>query len=213
MIAALADALGLHIDLDMSSARRRASSSHRAVDPVHSAMGELEAAHLRPFGYRIAIDEPYQHFQFAGRADLLAWRDGGAALLHIENRTRFTDLQTMAGSFNAKRAYLSSSVADRLTLGRLVCVTHVIAALWSSEILHVLRMRTETLRALCPDPLDAFDAWWSGRPPTTGVTSSLILLDPFAGPRQARYVGSGAALAARPRVRGYAEAARRVGLG
>ena len=83
-----------------------------AADPVHSLMGEFEARQFRALGVATGIDEPYQHFQFAGRADFVAWRLDPAALLHIENRTRFPDFQEMAGSFNAKRAYLGASLGE-----------------------------------------------------------------------------------------------------
>ncbi len=82
---------------------------------MHAAMGELEARALQRPGVRISIDEPYQHYQFAGRADVVAWDDEN--LLHIENRTRFPNLQEAAGSYNAKRQYLASSIAQRLDLG------------------------------------------------------------------------------------------------
>ena len=54
-------------------------------------MGEYEASHLRALGFKVGIDEPYQHYQFAGRADLVAWDVDARAFLHIENGTRFPD--------------------------------------------------------------------------------------------------------------------------
>ena len=69
--ARIAGALGLRLDATMIDPRR--PSAGRGGDPVHAAMGEIEAAVLRAHGFRVAIDEPYQHFQFAGRADVLAW--------------------------------------------------------------------------------------------------------------------------------------------
>ena len=170
----------------------------------------LEAAHFAQLGLTVAIDEPYQHFQFAGRADLLAWDLAERRLLHIENKSRIDDIQDVAGAYNAKRAYLGAVLADRLGLGPRGwrTVTHVLAALWSSEVLHVLRLRTATFRAICPDPVDAFDAWWTGRPPPEGATSTLVILDPapISAPRRRTWIGLGD-LDARPRYRGYADAA------
>jgi hypothetical protein len=37
-------------------------------------MGEFEARHFRPIVDGVGLDEPYQHYQFAGRADFVAWR-------------------------------------------------------------------------------------------------------------------------------------------
>ena len=91
-------ALKLRLDLDIVDPRiRRRLLQPRAEDPVHAAMGELEAAQLRKRGYPVAIDEPYQHYQFAGRADVAAWELAEPALIHIENRTQFPNFQEAAG--------------------------------------------------------------------------------------------------------------------
>jgi hypothetical protein len=174
-------------------------------------MGEFEAARLRLRGFPVGIDEPYQHYQFAGRADVTAWDAARRALLHVENRTRFPDFQEMAGSYNAKRAYLGAALAERAGVGRWASETHVIAALWSSEVLHALRIRTESFRSVCPDPPDRFAAWLAGEPPRAGVSSSLVIIDPLASGRQRVFVGLDEALIARPRFRGYADIARLLG--
>lgn len=207
----LANALGLKLEFELIDSRRRAERRPMlAADPVHSAMGELEAAHLRRLGFQVGIDEPYQHYQFAGRADVAAWDTTSGAFLHLENRTRFPNLQAAAGAFNSKRAYLGASIAARVGISRWSSETHVIVALWSSEVLHVLRLRPESFRSICPDPVAAFAAWWNGRPPGAGVTSSLVMLDPLASGRQRLFVGLDDARSARPRHRGYAEVAARL---
>ena len=204
-------ALGLRADIQLLDPRRRADSrAALSVDAVHSAMGELEAAQLRGRAFSVGMDEPYQHFQFAGRADLVAWDLSCGALLHVENRTRFPDFQEMAGAYNAKRAYLAAALGERVGVSRWASQTHVIAALWSSEVLHALRLRTASFRALCPDDPGAFAAWWGGDPPAGGRTSSLVVLDPLATGRQRTWVSLDDALAVRPRHRGYAEAAARL---
>lgn len=95
MYARLASALGLRFEATMLDPRRPAAG--RGGDTVHAAMGELEAARLGARGFRVAIDEPYQHYQFAGRADVVAWDTDARALLHLENRTRFPNLQERPG--------------------------------------------------------------------------------------------------------------------
>jgi len=210
----LASALRVRLDARLIDPRRRAGLSV-AGDPVHSAMGEVEATRLRTRGLEVAIDEPYQHFQFAGRADLLAWDRDRQALLHIENRTRFPDIQEAAGSFNAKRAYLPEAFGARVGVRRWASVTHVMAMLWSAEVLHVLRLRRQTFRALCPDGSEAFAAWWSGPERRSGTWSTFVLFDPGASSRQRRWVGLDALEGLRPRHRGYADAVdtlRRAGL-
>jgi hypothetical protein len=118
----------------------------------------------------------------------------------------------MAGAHNAKRAYLGSAFAQRLGVARWFAETHVIAALWSSEVLHALRLRPESFRSVCPDDPAAFARWWTGD--LDGVetsTSSLIVLDPLATGRARPFIGLADALTARPRHRGYADAAGRLG--
>ena len=170
-------------------------------------MGEFEVAHLRRFGFGLAVDEPYQHYHYAGRADVVAWDARDRALLHIENRTRFPDFQEMAGSFNSKRAYLGAAMAERVGILGWASETHVIAALWSSEVLHALRMRTASVHALCPSDVRAFEGWWEGVPPPTGRWSVAVALDPLASGRQRTFVGLEDALTVRSRYRGYADAA------
>jgi transcriptional regulator with XRE-family HTH domain len=187
----------------------RSAGRRRDEDFVHSAMGELEAAHFRGHGFPLAIDEPYQHYQFAGRADFVAWDLDRRALLHVENRTQFPNLQDVAGSFNAKRAYLPAILAERLLpRGAWQSVVHAIVALWSSEVLHTARLRTSTFTAICPGDLKLFDDWWTGSPPDGPGGSVFVLLDPaMSVGRGRRYVGIEAVGRVRGRYRDYAEAA------
>jgi DNA-binding XRE family transcriptional regulator len=211
--ARLAVALGRQLRVGMVDPRQRAvERAGLSRDVVHSAMGEFEAGRLRRTGAGVGIDEPYQHFQFAGRADLLAWTVEHRALLHVENRTRFPDLQKAAGSYNAKRSYLPGVFAQRIGLrGGFVSVTHVVAALWSAEVIHTIRLRAATFRSLCPDPPTALEAWWSGQPPARGATSTFVLLDPTASRRQRVWLDlEGAISRAHPRFRDYADAASRL---
>jgi transcriptional regulator with XRE-family HTH domain len=211
--------LALHLEpaFELHDERRRRESARatsRRLDPVHAAMGEFEASHLEVLGFPLAIDEPYQHYQFAGRADLVAWRLEPPAILHVENRTRFPAVGEIAGAWNAKRSYLAPELAGRLGIRGFLSETHVMVCLWSSEVLHALRMQPATFRALAPDPPAAFEAWWAGRPPERGRTSSLVVLDPFAEGRQRRMIDLTTALTtARPRVSGYAEATSRLSVG
>ena len=80
----------------------------------------------------------------------------------------------------------------------------MIAALWSAEVLHVLRLRRATFRSTCPDPADAFAAWLVGRPPPSGRASTLVVLDPAAAGRQRRWIDIGECDRSRPRYRDYA---------
>lgn len=213
--ARLATALGLRPSLVLADPRARAGTRapNDSVDFVHAAMGELAARALKGPGRTLAIDEPYQHYQFAGRADVLAWDREN--LLHIENRTRFPNLQEAAGSYNAKRLYLAGTIADRAGVGPRGwrSVTHVMAGLWSSEVLHSIRLRRASFDALCPDPPDALLTWLGGEPPAEGMTSTLVVLDPLVpfGSRRRTIAAVGTAdepPRPDPRHRGYTEAAK-----
>ena len=215
--ASIAKAFGRRLEMELVDPRAKASR-RPDEDPVHAAMGELEAARLMRPGTEIALDEPYQHYQFAGRGDLVGWSPERGDLLHLENRTRFPNVQDAFGAYNAKRQWLAQAIATRL--GRRSAwrsVTHVLVALWSSEAIHTVRLRTASFKAVCPDPIDAFAAWWEGTPVAPGVHSTFVALDPAATGRleRRRYVGLAEAVSARPRHRDYAgalEALRRAGL-
>jgi hypothetical protein len=117
----------------------------------------------------------------------------------------------MAGSFNAKRAYLGRALAARLGFGRWESETHVLAALWSSEVLHAIRLRPDSFRSLCPDPVEVFGDWWMGRPLPFGAASTLVVIDPLAERRKRRWIGLDEVLGrARARYRGYADFASRL---
>jgi transcriptional regulator with XRE-family HTH domain len=209
--ARLGEALDLRLDMTYTDPRQRTSPTVRAIDLVHSAMGDFEVTHLAGFDFPVGVDEPYQHYQFAGRADVVAWDLAARTLLHIENRTRFPDLQEAAGSWNAKRSYLPGVLSARLGMRRgWASVTNVMAVLWSSEVMHAVRLRTGTFRGLCPDGLQAFAAWWAGMPPKEGTTSTFVALDPWASSRARVFVGLEDALRADVRYRGYADAAARL---
>jgi transcriptional regulator with XRE-family HTH domain len=205
----LATALDLRLELSITDARRSARATAE-VDVVHSYMGEIEAARLMSFKRAVGIDEPYQHYQFAGRADVVAWDVAAGAFLHIENRTRFPNIQEAAGSWNAKRSYLANEMRARAGVSAWRSVTHVMACLWSGEVLHALRLRTSTFRALCPDPSDAFATWWTGDLPAPGTCAVLVVLDPLAQGRDRRFVDLDRALTVASRHRGYADVASKL---
>jgi transcriptional regulator with XRE-family HTH domain len=205
----LAAALGLKADFNLIDPRRRETVSARAKDPVHAAMGEAEAERMRPLGFRVGLDEPYQHYQFAGRADFVAWSTEPAALLHIENKTALVDIQEAIGTFNSKRNYLGAELAACAGVGRWRSETHVMAALWSADVIRELRSHRASFESVCRDTPDGFEQWWLGNPPADGRRQILVLFDPIVGVRcdRRRWVGLGELAAVRPRYRDYTDAA------
>jgi transcriptional regulator with XRE-family HTH domain len=208
--AAIAEALDLQPVFELVDPRRHGRAVASA-DPVHAAMGTALASRFTPFRYPVALDEPYQHYQFAGRADLVAWDLERAALLHVENRTRFPNIGETFGSYNAKRRYLPSALAERIGLERgFASVTNVIVALWSAEVIREVRRHEASFRAVCPHPVEEFGQWWLAHAPAQpGVSSCFVLFDPVEGGRsdRRRYVGLDDVATVRPRYRGYADAA------
>ena len=214
--ARLSEALGLRLEMDIVD-HRRSKGLVRKEDPVHAGMTEWFARRLGGNGFALSLDEPYQHYQFAGRADIVAWTLDPPALLHIENRTQFPNIQEAIGSYNAKRRYLPAAMADRLgARDGFTSVTNVMAVLWSAEALHDLRLRSATFAATCADPVAHLEAWLSGSPPSaTRSTSTLVVIDPTATGRSRSLIGLVDVSTARPRFRGYADALtgfRRAGL-
>ena len=203
----LADALGLRVDIDLVDLRRSKGPT-RSGDPVHAAMTEWFARRLSPHAFSVAIDEPYQHYQFGGRADLVAWTLDPPELLHIENRTEFPNIQEAIGSYNAKRRYLPAAIAERLGLrGGFRTVTNAMAVLWSADALHVLRLRSATFAATYGDEAANLESWLEGTPPAEpGATSTLVVIDPTATGRARSVIGLPEFATARPRFRGYADA-------
>ncbi|HEX5012600.1 MAG TPA: helix-turn-helix transcriptional regulator [Candidatus Limnocylindrales bacterium] len=207
--AAIADALDLQLILDLFDPRKRGRAGP-AADPVHAAMGTSEASQLAAVGVHVALDEPYQHYQFAGRADLVASSADLTALLHIENRTRFPNIGETFGSYNAKRRYLPAAIAERLGVrGGFASVTNVVVALWSSEVLAEVRRHEASFRAVRPDSPKDFLGWLGGTTPASGVTSSFVLFDPVDRGRsdRRRVVPLDEIRSVRPRFAGYADAA------
>lgn len=199
-------ALNLRLEFALTDPRR-GGRSNTGADYVHAAMGELEAAHFGSFGLPVGIDEPYQHYRFSGRADVISWRLEPTALLHIENRTQFPDIQGMAGAWNAKRSYLPGALAERLGVRHWQSVCHAMVVLWSAEALDTLRSSPASFRTLASDGDEAFQVWWRGEPPAAGTSSTLLVLDPAARSRQPAFVSLATALAARAPHRNYADAA------
>ena len=208
----LAQVLGLRAEFSFTERRTRPP---RPEDPVHAVMGEVladaEAAllhgepdQLRDLRWHVAVLKALQAGQDPPELEDMPADE----LLHIENRTRFPNLQEAFGSYNAKRTYLPRIIAERIGVTRFEQITHVMVALWSSEVLHSIRLHAASFRAVCPDPLETFECWWSRElPPGGRATSTLILFDPLAGGRRRQFVGLQEATSVKPRYRDYRHAA------
>jgi transcriptional regulator with XRE-family HTH domain len=207
----LGAALGLRLDLSLEDPRAKAPAG-RAQDPVHAAIVEALAARYGAQGRRVGADEPFQHFQFAGRADLTAVDPGGPDLLHHEVKTAIPNVGELAGAWNVKRQYLAGALAERHAIrGGFRSVTHVLTIAWTAECLHVVRLRAATIRSLGPDGPDAFARWWDGgRPASTGVVSTVVIFDPVERSRATSWASLDRLATLRPRYHGYADLLRQL---
>ncbi len=171
-------------------------------------MSEAQAARFRSLGFVVRIDEPFQHYQYAGRGDVVAWSVERAALLHVENRTAFPNIQEAFGSFNAKREYLGQDLAARAGVKRWLSQSHAMAVLWSTDVLRVLKHHGASFVSLGQDGPAILEAWWCGRPPRTGKSTGLVLFDPIHGRRSdtRRWAAIDDPEKIRPRYRNYAAA-------
>ncbi len=152
---------------------------------MHAAVVELLAARYAAQGRVVAADEPYQHYQFAGRADLAVVETAGPDLLHHEVKTAIPNVGELARAWNAKRRYLAAAIVERHGIRTgFRSVTHVLTVAWTADCLHVLWLREATIRSLGQDPSLSFAAWWDGgRPEAAGITSTVVVIDPMARPR------------------------------
>lgn len=207
--ARLGAALGLRFEVTLEDTRSKARPG-QAEDPVHSAIVETLAARYAAQGRDVAADEPFQHFQFAGRADVTAVDPAGPDLLHHEVKTAIPNVGELAGAWNVKRQYLARALADRHAIrGGFRSVTHVLTIAWTADCLHVLRLRGATIRSLGPDAPDAFTRWWDGaRPVAAGITAAVVMFDPVERPRAPAWAPLDDLEALRPRHRGYADLLR-----
>jgi transcriptional regulator with XRE-family HTH domain len=206
--ARLGSALGLPLEVSMDDPRAKPRPG-RAEDPVHASIVEMLAARYSVQGRLVMADEPFQHYQFAGRADVTAVDStdpAGPDLLHHEVKTALPNIGELAGAWNAKRQYLAASIAQRHGFRHgFRSVTHVLTIAWTAECLHVARTRGATIHSLGPDAPDAFARWWAGeRPEAPGTTSTVVIVDPIVRPRAPTWAALGEVRAVRPRYRDYA---------
>ena len=108
-------ALGVPLDMTGDPTPPGAAAPGRGQDLVHSAMGELEApAAPARSGSRLPSTSPTST---TSSLAVRTWSRGTrqpSALLHIENRTQFPNVQEALGGFGSKRAYLGGVLAARL---------------------------------------------------------------------------------------------------
>lgn len=198
----LAEVLGLRLTWELHAL----TTTLEAEDAVHAVMAEVQARRFGTGSRLVLIDEPYQHFRFGGRGDLVVLDRARTALHHSENKTRIVNVGELSGSYSAKCRWLARDVVERHGVRRLTSESHTLVLLWSEEVLAVARTLGHTLRALGQHGTRSFGTWWDDQP-LPGVHRGIVVFDPIdRGSGQPQWVGLDEALEARPRYRGYADA-------
>lgn len=80
----IADALGLRLTCELTAL----ATALEVEDAVHAVMGEIQARRFGTGSREVLIDEPYQHFRFAGRGDLVVVDRQRRAIAHSELQQR-----------------------------------------------------------------------------------------------------------------------------
>ena len=101
LIRAVAAAVDLRVDV---VGRYRGGDLDRMLASGHSALHETVARHLgtRP-GWRFASEVSFAIYGDRGVMDLLAWHERHRALLVIELKTEFVDMNELIGTLDRKR--------------------------------------------------------------------------------------------------------------
>jgi len=110
-IRRVAAALDLRVDV---VGRWRGGELDRLLASGHSALHESVAAHLRTLaGWQFASEVSFAHFAERGVIDILAWHEPSRALLVIELKTEFVDLNELIGTLDRKRRNAAQIARER----------------------------------------------------------------------------------------------------
>src|SRR4051794_38267243 len=92
-------ALGIDPVLEL---RWRGGHGERLIDRVHSAIVERVVAELAGAGWGCEPEFSFNVFGERGSVDVLAWHPASRALLIVEAKSRFTDLQALLMALSRK---------------------------------------------------------------------------------------------------------------
>jgi transcriptional regulator with XRE-family HTH domain len=118
----IARALDIRLSID---AWWRGGNLPRLLDSVHARLAEYVVGQLRAVGWEVIVEYTFNRFGERGSVDIVAWHQGRRALLLIEVKSRFTDLQEMLATFARKLRIVPSMLAEQngwrpTAIGRLI---------------------------------------------------------------------------------------------
>lgn len=110
-IRRVAAALDLRLDL---VGRWRGGELDRLLAAGHSALHESVARDIGGrVGWRFSSEVSFAHFAERGIIDLLAWHEPSGALLVIELKTEFVDINELLGTLDRKRRHAEQIARER----------------------------------------------------------------------------------------------------
>ena len=130
----------------------------RMRDRVHAAMVEAMSRILVDAGWQITAESGFNHYGERGSADILAWHRARLAILIVETKSRFGDLQDTLAALDRKRRVLPIEFEKRFGWRpRVVGVLLVLPDLSTHR--HVAARHPTIFRASFPHRQDEVTEW------------------------------------------------------
>jgi transcriptional regulator with XRE-family HTH domain len=117
-------AKALNIRLSLNSWWRDGDLA-QLLDAGHAAIVEYTVGWLRRRGWEVLVEYGFNHYGERGSVDIVAWHPRFRALLLVEVKTRFVDLQDMLATFARKIRVVPELLVEShgwqpLAVGRLI---------------------------------------------------------------------------------------------
>lgn len=168
-IRAVAAALDMRLDL---VGRWRAGDLDRMLSSAHSALHEDVARRLGGLGgWESAPEVPFSSFGERGAIDILAWHPASRALLVIEFKTEFVDLNELLATLDRKRRLAAEIARQRGWLREATSVSVWVIVADSSTNRRRAADHATMLRAALPLDGRAMRGWLAGPTGAVGCLS------------------------------------------
>lgn len=175
----IAQALNVRLSLD---AWWRGGDLARLMDAGHAAIVEYVVGLLRAAGWQVIVEYTFNVFGERGSVDIVAWHAERRALLLVEVKSRFTDLQEMLATFARKLRLVPPLLAESegwrpAVVGRLIVAPGTTAnrrvvAAHPSTFDATFPLRSHDARRWLRDPTGPLAAvWFVARAVVDGVQS------------------------------------------
>ena len=188
----IARALDIRLAID---AWWRGGDLPRLLDSAHARIVEYVVGRLRALSWVILVEYTFNHFGERGSVDIVAWHPGRRALLLIEVKSRFSDLQEMLATF-ARKLRIVPPILSTANGWRPIVIGRLIVAPSSTANREVVAAHANTFEVSYPGRAREVQAWL--RDPATPLAavwfvapSTLAAAGSSAGRRRSsRHVGA-----------------------